>query len=229
MNKFVYITVLAIIGLNITACRLAEHRDDLPKQTVDLFVRYLQPEKEYKVEAILLEGDSTPLAKSIRFPEGIRFIDKDMTEVQVTESLLRYTTQFGGEYEQSAKFEFQDKRRTEHSLILTMQPLGDIQIDFPTDLNGQVQLSINNGGVLQQTESLVAVLTDRTGQTSTVTIQGPSTSGEYAFPMVSFGNPVKGNGEVYFVKKQVRNEQTGKLNVHLVEELYSASLAVKIP
>jgi hypothetical protein len=40
---------------------------------------------------------------------------------------------------------------------------------------------------------------------------------------------VKGNGEVYFVKKQVRNEQTGKLNVHLVEELYSASLAVKIP
>lgn len=229
MSKFIYIILFVIIELNLNACRLAEQSDDLPKLTVDLFVRYLQPEKEYKVEAILLEGDSTPLAKSIRFPEGIRFIDKDMTEVQVTESLLRYSTQFGGEYEQSAKFEFQDKRRTEHSLTLTMQPLGDIQIDFPTDLNGQVQLSINNGGVLQQTESLVLVLTDRTGQTSTVTIQGPSTSGEYAFPMVSFGNPVKGNADVYLVKKQVRNEQKGKLNVHLVEELYSASLAVKIP
>ena len=72
MYKFYYAVAVTLLFAT-SACRLSETKDGLPKQTVDLFVRYLQPEQEYKAEAILLEGDSLPLAKSVRFPDGIRF------------------------------------------------------------------------------------------------------------------------------------------------------------
>lgn len=228
MHKFYYAVAVTLL-LITSACRLSETKDGLPKQTVDLFVRYLQPEQEYKAEAILLEGDSLPLAKSVRFPDGIRFLDKNLTEVQVTENLLRYSTEFGGAFAPQASFHFQDKRGDNQSIPLTMEVLGEIELVMPDRLEGQVELNVASGGALKQGESLVLVLTDRTGQASTVTIEGPSTSGSYSFPLVSFGNPVKGNAEVYLVKKQVRDEQKGKLQVHLTEELYSASLQVKIP
>ncbi|AEE50120.1 hypothetical protein [Haliscomenobacter hydrossis] len=228
MHKILYSTSFAAL-LILSACRLSETKEALPKQTVDLFVRYLQPEKEYKAEAILLEGDSLPLAKSIRFANGIRFIDKEMNETQVTENLLRYSTQFGGEYASQASFVFRDKSGNTYTIPLSMEPLGDIEVTMPSEPDGQMNLNISSGGVLKPDENLVLVLTDRSGQASTVTIEGPSTSGTYALSMVLFGNPVKGNAELYLVKKQLRNEQKGKLTVHLVEELYSASLVVKVP
>lgn len=228
MNKNNYFLALVLLLL-LNACRLSETKEALPKQNVDLFVRYLQPEQEYKAEAILLEGDSLPLAKSVRFPEGIRFLDKTLTEVQVTENLLRYSAEFGGTYQAQAKFSFRDKHGTAQSIPLSMEALGAIELKIPTTLEGQVELNLASGGVLKQGESLVLVLTDRSGQASTVTIEGPSTSGSYSFPFISFGNPERGNGEVYLVKKQVRNEQKGKLMVHLVEELYSESLVVRTP
>lgn len=228
MNKNSYFLVLVLLLL-VNACRLSETKEALPRQNVDLFVRYLQPEQEYKAEAILLEGDSLPLAKSVRFPEGIRFLDKDLTEVQVTENLLRYSAEFGGTYQPQAKFSFRDKHGTAQSIPLSIEALGAIELKIPTTLEGQVELNLASGGVLKQGESLVLVLTDRSGQASTVTIEGPSTSGNYSFPYISFGNPERGNGEVYLVKKQVRNEQKGKLLVHLTAELYSESLVVKTP
>ena len=228
MYKLYYAIAVTLL-LITSACRLSETKDALPKQTVDLFVRYLQPEQEYKAEAILLEGDSLPLAKSVRFPAGIRFLDKDLTELQVADNLLRYSTEFGGTFAPQAAFRFQDKRGNNQTIPLTLEVLGEIELKMPDRLEGQVELNIASGGALKQGESLVLVLTDRTGQASTVTIEGPSTSGSYTFPLVSFGNPVKGNAEVYLVKKQVRDEQKGKLQIHLTEELYSASLQVKIP
>jgi hypothetical protein len=228
MCKLYYVVAVTLLFAT-SACRLSETKDALPKQTVDLFVRYLQPEQEYKAEAILLEGDSLPLAKSVRFPAGIRFLDKEMTAVQIAENLLRYSTEFGGTFAQQAAFNFQDKRGNNQSIPLALEVLGEIELKMPDRLEGQVELIIASGGVLKQGESLVLVLTDRTGQASTVTIEGPSTSGSYSFPLVSFGNPAKGSAEVYLVKKQVRNEQKGKLQIHLTEELYSASLQVKIP
>lgn len=228
MYKLYYAVAVTLLFAT-SACRLSETKDGLPKQTVDLFVRYLQPEQEYKAEAILLEGDSLPLAKSVRFPAGISFLDKDLTELEVSENLLRYSTDFGGPFANQAAFTFQDKLGTQQSISLNMEVLGEIELAMPTKLEGQVELNIASGGALKQGESLVLVLTDRSGQTSTVTIEGPSTSGSYSFPLVSFGNPVKGNAEVYVVKKQVRDEQKGKLQIHLTEELYSASLQVKIP
>jgi hypothetical protein len=211
------------------SCRLSTSKEALPQQTAEFFVRYLQPEKEYKVEAVLWEGDSLPLAKSIRFPEGIRFADKDLGETQVADNLLRYSAEFGGDFEANAAFKFRDKRGTLQTIAPIMQPLEGISLSFPKQLEGQVSLDISSGGVLHPSESIVLVLTDRSGQTSTVTIEGPSNSGNYTLPLVSFGNPVRGEAELYLVKKQVRNESKGSLQVHLTEEVYGEVLRVRVP
>lgn len=224
---FYYLALVYLFTLH--SCRLSETRDALPKQNVDLFVRYLQPEQEYKAEAILLEGDSLPLAKSVRFPDGVRFLDKELTEAQVTENLLRYAVEFAGVYQAQAKFSFRDKHGIAQSIPLAMEALGEVDLKIPGTLEGQVELKLTRGGTLKQGESLVLVLTDRNGQASTVTIEGPSTSGNYSFPFISFGNPVRGDAELYLVKKQVRDEQKGKLQVHLTAELYSESLMVRVP
>lgn len=227
MNKGLYLLVLILLMLH--SCRLSETKDASSKQSVDLFVRYLQPEQEYKAEAILLEGDSLPLAKSVRFPEGIRFFDKELNEVQVSENLLRYSAEFRSVYQAQAKFSFRDKYNTIQSIPLSMEALSGIDLKIPSNLEGQVELTVARGGVLKQGESLVLVLTDRNGQASTVTVEGPSTNNSYRFPFISFGNPVRGEAEVYLVKKQVRDEQKGKLLVHLTEEVYSESFLVKVP
>jgi hypothetical protein len=213
--------------LSIGACTHQGATTQEKKQSVELFVRYLEPEQSYRAEAVWLEGDST-LAKSKAFPEGVSFAQQNLPVRTLNEDFIRHEGSFDGSYQANAGFSFADQLGNTTKVSPELKPIGEFNIEMPTGLEGNLIIKVQNS-VLSKEEELVVLLTDAKGQSASVIVQGPTRQGDLMVPFSSFGTLEKGKADLYLVKRLSRYQKVRNLNVHLVAELYSKTITVNLP
>lgn len=210
-----------------TACQQNVKQKSKPL-TVDLYVRYLQPERQYKAEAVIYEGDSLATARTRSFPGGVIFMNQGLNARQLGENNLRHAITFIADYEANAAFRFRDDNNMDHVVPVNMTAIADFKATSPLKREGVLHMSLEDK-LLQQNEALVLLLTDSHNQAYSVTLNGPSVSNDYDVPLSAFGAVSPGKADLYLVKKQIHNAPTQDgLNIHSLFEYYTKSAALVI-
>ncbi len=213
--------------LPICACTNQALNTQEKKQSLELFVRYLEPEQSYRAEAVWLEGDSI-LAKSKAFPEGVSFAQQNLPARTLNEDFIRHEGSFDGPYQASAGFSFADQQGNKQKISPKLRPIGEFSIEMPNDPDGNLLIKVQNS-ILSKEEELVVLLTDAKGQSASVIVQGPTRQGDLIVPFPSFGALEKGKADLYLVKRLSSYQKVRNVNVHLVAELYSKTITVNLP
>jgi hypothetical protein len=217
--------LILLIFFATTACQQTTKQKSKPL-TVDLFVRFLQPERQYKAEAVVYEGDSLATAHTRSFPGGIIFMNQGLNARQLGENNLRHAITFIADYEANAAFRFRDDDNVDHVVPMDMTAIADFKADSPLKRDGILHLSLQDK-LLQQNEALVLLLTDSHNQAYSITLNGPSVSNDYDVPVSAFGTVSPGKADLYLVKKQIHNAPTQEgLNIHTLFEYYSKSVSL---
>jgi hypothetical protein len=213
--------------LPICACTNQAPTTPEKKQSVELFVRYLEPEQSYRAEAVWLEGDST-LAKSKAFPKGVSFAQQNLQERSLNEDFIRHEGSFDGPYEDSAGFSFADQQGYQQKISPQLKSIGEFSIQMANDPDDDLVIKAQNS-ILSKEEELVVLITDAKSQSASVIVQGPTRQGDLMVPFPSFGALEKGKADLYLVKRLSRYQKIRNINVHLVAELYSKTVVVDLP
>jgi hypothetical protein len=223
MSRTILICSLLFLA---SACRnRSEVKEQLPRQ-VDLFVRYLEPEQHYRVEALLLEGEPAA-ARSLTFSRGVRFGDKELRLHAINE-LNRYEMEYNGAYHANSTFAFQDETGKKFRQALDMAPIGDFRAAFSPEVSSLILLELLNQE-LKNNETLTAILTDAKGQSGSLTIEGLSGKGPFELSFTSFGPLSSGPAELYLVKKMSSAERIDQYDLVLHAELYSKTATLVLP
>jgi hypothetical protein len=219
------------LGLLVFFVGMACHQETKQKRkpiTVDLFVRYLQPERQYKAEAVVYEGDSLATAQTRSLPGGLIFMNQGLNARQLGENKLRHDITFIANYEANAAFRFRDDDKLDHVVAINMSPIIDFKVASPAKLNGILSIQLEDQ-LLGQKEALVVLLTDSHNQSYSVTLQGPAVSKNFDVPLSAFGVVNPGKADLYLVKKQIQNDLSkDRLRIHTLAEFYTKSIAIEL-
>jgi len=225
MTKYLILAVAVL--LTVTACGPAEPQEVQPKFFAELFIRYLETEREYKAQAVFLTGDSLPVARPKFLPGSVRFVDRGMNKRELGLDSYRYDLVLGGDYAERNKFRFPDEKGQAREFALKMSPVGGFALEHPLKISAGLRLTLKDQP-LAADESLLLLFTDDKQQSFSVDIAGPSGSSTYQIPSERLGGLKAGTHELYVVKKQTRKASRRNLEVLSTVEFYSRAISIAI-
>jgi len=197
------IVLISILALFLGACVKQEYTEKTStKVWVDLYARYLDLDKLYKIEATFLRGDTLPIARSFRPDAKILFGQRDLRARQLSKDLIRYQLDYSGPYQVKETFSVKDETLQFADFELTFP-----QIDSFSILNGQ--MSKTDGGeillaspvALKNHEELIILITDATQQSESFYIEGPFEADRIAIAPSTIASLQEGAAKLYMVRK----------------------------
>jgi len=223
-----------LLGLMSCSCGLEKPDEQaIPearhKLYVDYYLRYLQSEKQLKVEASFREGIHIDSAKNIE-PEGSVFLENiQLLPYRISSDNLRYQKEFNRVFEDEYNFKFVDDK--EQSII--NHPIQISSIDnFSIEENtGSKSTGFNitwEGDTLQENEELLVLLTDSKNKASSYIMEGPSSKKSCTFPTTRMDGLNTGKGFLYLVKKQKSFVEKEEMSIKTLAEFYSDKVDINI-
>ncbi len=202
------------------ACRQEPSLEKAPHVFVEVFVRFLSPENEYKAQIMFFEGDSVENARPKKLASGVRFQGQPMREKALGSYVFRYERIQPGPYSGRHVFDFQDDAGKKRNVILNMSGIKQFRMETP--------LKLSTGGILvieRQTlgagEALLMLFTDEQGNTFSVELAKGFSGDQIALTSSQLSGLHPGRYELYLVKKQELKTTRQNRTVFSSMEYYS--------
>lgn len=216
-GRWVAFVILALA----TACQNGSDEQPPPHLFAELFVRYLQAEKELKATATFFEGDSIRTAAPKTMPGGVAFQGSGMEARPLPGGTVRYFLQRKGDYAAEFPFSFKNDKGPKQQYALSMTPIDTFYITEDKASKSQGMSLFARGGRLQPGESLVFLFSDARNQAFSFTLDGPSQGEEYQIPPIQLEGLQPGPHQLYLVKKKKTAERKPGLSVLADLEYYT--------
>ncbi len=229
MMKYYIALSLASFILLLNACQSNEKSN--PANAKPLFinyeVRYLEQEKELRGMVYFKEGDSIEVAKPREFTNA-SFQGSAMDLQNLGARGIRYILTRRGDFSDNLNFSYKNDEHQSIQYELSMPKPGDFSVS-----NQQISKSTGAtvswaGEPLDDTQSLVFMFTDMNNKASSTSIKGPTSASEVFIPAQALANLATGSGQLYLVKKQVRNSQEDNQSIVSLVEYYTAPIDVEV-
>jgi len=221
-NKYLISGVLLLLLALGWGCGNGNNQTEQgPRIYAELFVRYLQSEREIKATATFFEGDSLANAAPKTFQGGVAFQGSGMEARQLPGGATRYNLQRAADYAEAFPFRFKDDDGQTLEYALSMVPLDTFFIANNQASKNQGMVLYAKGGELQDGESLVFFFSDAQNRAVTFTIPGPHRGEEYRLTRQQLKDLAVGPHYMYLVKKRRTAEERGKLSVLADVEYYT--------
>ncbi|HMO39194.1 MAG TPA: hypothetical protein PKC76_06235 [Saprospiraceae bacterium] len=217
---FYLLTVLFLIG-----CQSEQKSSE--RLFADLFVRFLETERQIKAHASFYEGDDMATAQSVTFPNEVTFQRYKMQPRQIENRTMRYVFNGTGSYDGSFVFRYTDRQRKqrEHRIVMSpiidFAPLGDIS-------RSRGMLLRVDSEPLQNGESIVLLFTSEENHSGVAEFRGPRDVTQLEVPASFLQEVVPGKNYFYLVKKQRNKVEGNDINVTSNIELYSKTIVVEV-
>jgi hypothetical protein len=223
--KYIYVFGLVQILLLLSACQ----SDEKTKQTsakplfINYEVRYLEQEKELRALAYFKEGDSLEVAQSKTF-SNINFQGSAMENQNLGQRGVRYILNRKGPYSSNLDFGYKNDDGTPINYDLSMPEVGDFLIKEGNVSKNKGATIVWNGEALDASQSMVFMFTDKNNKATSTSAKGPTSLSEVFIPSKDLAGLSLGEGQLYLVKKQVRNTTDQNQTILSVVEYYTSPI-----
>ncbi len=221
------IFVSLLLAFLFCNCQTDSNPEKGPLIFADFFIRYLDDEHELKAQASFLEGDSINNAVPKTFEGGIAFQGSGMEMKKIQDKLIRYSLIREMDYLDTFRFKFNNDLGNPEIYSVAMSPIQDFFLQGPISKSKGMTIVIN-GGVLNPGENLVLLFSDEKNQARTINMVGPKADVEYRFTADQLKNLTIGKGQLYLVKKQLKEQNIGNRVVRTEIEYYTKAIDVEV-
>lgn len=197
------------------------------KRFVDVYVRFLVPENEYKAQIIFLEGDSAGNIRPVQSAGDVAWNGQALRIKNPGSMELRYEYLKSGPYTAQQDFMFKDENGSSGKISVAMDALSDFSIASTISRAEGAFLEIT-GQPLSEGETLLLLFTDEQGNAREIQFQGPSKSNTFELTPQMTGSLQPGRHELYLIKQQQRESVQQQRSVYSMIEWYSAVKAVVV-
>lgn len=218
---------LFLVAVLAAGCKRNEPPADGPVQFVEIFVRYLTPENEYKAQVMFLEGDSLGAAQPKRLPGGLSWDGSAMREKPVGSGVFRYELIKAGPYKPRHKFEFSDNQGLRRSLTAEMHPITGFRIGPSISRSADATLRLE-GKPLAEGETLLLLFTNAQGATHSLSFKGPAASNTFTLKREMLDALEPGKHELYLIRQQQRETRQQQRVVYSTVEWYSPVMELEV-
>ena len=218
---FLPLTSMLLLSLSWSCQNRQLQQEQGPQLYAELFVRYLQSERELKAVATFFEGDSLASALPKTFTGGVAFQGSGMETRPLPGGTVRYNLQRQADYAEAFPFRFTNEGGKQQEYSLAMTPLDTFFVVDGKASKTQGMVLYAKGGELQADESLVFFFSDTQNRAATFTISGPHQGEEYRISRQQLKDLSPGPHYMYLVKKKRTTEEKGKLSVLADVEFYT--------
>lgn len=218
--------ILACLGL-FPGCTPESGNSGAPELYADVFVRYLFPDRAYKVQVSFMEGDSLANAEPTTMEGAVSFQGQKMELNQLSDQIIRYEWNGQRPYEPQMVVKFNPPGKRAVDVSLAMTSISGITIS-ETILRGQpFRLSVSPAA-LAEDEILVLLFSDLNNQAASLTIEGPRNVQALQVPSFDLQKLAPGAGRVYGVRKKDRDTLINGMYVRRSVEFYTDEQPINI-
>lgn len=228
MRYTVIIYVMLLTFLFFTCKRNASDSEITKNYVSDLYIRYLEAERNLKATASFFEKQDEEKYKPWRPKENVLFQASPMEERNIQKDTYRYLAEsFGLSFLPPYQFSFQDEKGSTQQVKLQMGAIHSLSIEAPPSKRDGIRLTIE-GGQLEATESLVFLFSDAANKAYSHTILGPYHQNTFFLSPTIIGDWPSGSGQLYVVKKQLKSSKSANWTFQTQIEFYSKTLIIEV-
>ena len=227
--KYYIALSLASLFFILNACQSNEKPNQANAKPlfINYEVRYLEQENELRGLAYFKEGDSIEVATPREFTNA-SFQGSAMDMQNLGDRGIRYILTRKGDFSANLNFGYKNDNEQLIQYELSMPGLGNFSVKETQISKSAGATVLWTGEPLDDTQSLVFMFTDKNNKASSTSIKGPTTASEVFIPSQALANLAAGTGQLYLVKKQVRNSQEENQSIVSLVEYYTAPISVEI-
>ena len=227
--KSIYVFVFTLIILVLGACQINEKANHIKVKPlfINYEVRYLEQEKELRALAFFKEGDSLEVAVSKEF-SNITFQSSGMKKQNLGERGIRYILNRKGPFSDNLDFSYNNNDGVPINYELSMPTVGDFLIKEGNIYKNKGATIVWNGELLDPSQSLVFMFTDKDNKASSTSVKGPTKLSEVFIPSKDLARLTLGDGQLYLVKKQIRKTIVENQTILSVVEYYTSPIDIKV-
>lgn len=223
---FVAFCILCIVSACDSTSKSAPEKKD-KKVFTNLYIRYLEAEKELRAEAQFKIGDSLHLASSMSLENNIFFQGGAMEKRNINKNIIYRSLRAHLDYDEVYNFQFQDLQKVPYSVDLNMSPVSYFHFKTPVYKSKGMQLTLNKR--LQRGESIVLLFTGENNNSGSLTLNGPSKDSILSFRPAQLQSLPSVKGSVYLVKKKQTSQKLGEhYFINALIEFYSKEKLIEI-
>lgn len=204
-----------------------EEKKSEKKRLVDIYIRFLVPENEYKAQIIFLESDSADNVRPVRLTGDVLWNGHPLRIKNPGSMELRYEYLKSGPFTAQQEFMFQDEKGSSRKIAVAMDPISTFSIG-PAISRAEGVVLETTGQPLTAGETLLLLFTDEQGNTREISFKGPRKSNTFQLTPQMTGNLLPGKHELYLIKQQQRESVQQQRSVYSLVEWYSAVKAVVV-
>ena len=214
---------ICLLTALLCSCSAPQTEEAPPHRFADLFVRYLEGEKELKAYASFYEGDTLRTATPIAINGGVQFIGKAMEKRTLPEFGIRYTATHTGNYRDQFGFTHAGREGHLEEYLLSMTPVDSFAFEGPPSKQRGATLTVENG-TLEAGETLVLFFFGPDNKAYTIDIEGPSAGAAYPLAPDQLRDMPTGPLQLYLVKKRSTVEKGPAITVSKAMEYYTRAI-----
>lgn len=227
MRYLLLFTFLGCLGACRTDSADAKRGASTARLSTELYVRYLETERQLKAHAAFSYGDSLPTLQTNDFPKGVLFQSKSMNPNQLPDRTLRYVYNGTGEYTPNGfVFTYEDPTGKNRTYTLKLAPIEDFSVKGTATPHGLTL--VLKGAPFQANESLILLFLNEKNKAFSSEFKGPFDVEELAVPPAQLAGITPGKHFLYLVKKQITTSTDGNANITSEIEFYSKTIEVQI-
>ena len=225
--KYIYFLCVVQLFLTLNACQSNESTNQANAKPlfINYEVRYLEKENELRGMAHFKEGDSpeTAVPREVSNPT---FQGSSMDKQDLGEKGIRYVFKRKGSYSDNFEFGYKNDNGTPISYSISMPLVNDFSIKEDTIYKSKGATFLWSGEPFDSTQSIIIMFLGEDKNATSISLRGPSEGQEIGIPTTSFNGLSPGKGEMYFVKKQVRESKENNQAIRSTVEYYSRSVNI---
>lgn len=193
----------------------------------NFYARYLQSEKSIKGTAYFTSGPSLSESSPIQLEDGVSFYGYPMKEVTVAQQTQYILEQQNENYTNNKlTFYFNDDKGTVQTYQFQMLPIREVQLVGTPSKEDGITLTYT-GGAIKKNQQLVILYSDDQQKSQTVTLDGPLNESVVLTPN-QIANWSSGKGQLYLVKKEIKEEKRDQWVIQAELEFYSQVIDLEL-
>ncbi len=221
--KYSAIAITAIL-FTALACRSG---DSGPAIYGSFFVRYMESGRQLKANASFFEGDTLATARPKVWDGGVAFLGSAMDVRDLAGTELRYVAERQIDFLEEYAFRFSDDRGKIQELKAVVNRIDNLAFKAPA--SKQSGLIFTHGGPpLEKGENLILLISVPSGQTRTISLNGPQPGNEIILPADDAALLPAGKLQWYAVRRKKLEFKEGRFDYAVETEYYTAQTEVEV-
>lgn len=218
---------LAICATNIlSSCQSDKSESTFPLMA-DFYNRYVEDTRTFNTIGRIMYADSLAMGESDTTHYGINVNGIDLKRNQDAQNRIQYSGRKTMDLNSDLNIQIANQKHEIIAFASKITPVSNVVTEgkFTLEQGGKITWE---GELLKDHETIIVMITDEVGQSSSTTIQGPTTNRSVVITASLLEGLKKGTGEYYIVRTGNDHIEKDQFDMQIRNEFFSRSKPLNI-